>query len=90
MIALKEYLINAGQTEKEAQELLNKHYLKIKPIMFNTPINELVAELLYQEITAITDKMMDDNKKKKTKGPQLWQCDPFTGMDMYGRMYTGF
>ena len=31
----------------------------------------------------------DDEEDSFFSGPHLWECDPFTGCDMYGQSYSG-
>ena len=95
MTNLKLCLIGAGFTSVQAQELLNKHYMLIKPVLYTDTIVGLSKRILDIEFppkvkkplfTLSFSRKSDDSC---SRGPSLWECDPFTGTDMYGNTYNG-
>lgn len=136
MIDVK-HLLEVLLPEENPQDLLNKHYMLIKPYMYIEPIQELALRIVKQEYPEIgiaefekhVESVESNSKfdiykllgfKDKTEfkgvfkelrsitpapvyhsivakyeedsffsGPHSWQCDPFTGLDPYGRTYNG-
>lgn len=120
MVGIKSSLMELDLSPKESQSLINKHYLLIKPYLYEEPVKELVRRILVQEyndLSCISSNLMFHNHVKKRihsiktllheydlncndsvystdddssfSGPRLWECNPITGLDMYGRTYSG-
>lgn len=65
MTSLKKALVSIGHSPNEAQELLNKHYIMLKPTMFVEPTQILALRILKQESPDIACSVLAQRLSKR-------------------------